>query len=365
MNFIVKKAEDLGPLFSKNDKRLAGCDGGYSIPLNNGKSLWFFGDTLIGKREPGKSLWYEFGLGEGEVNMSGCGNFDCMLDNTGILVPNGPEFSGGENFSPIVNDEGKIFQLIPAFDHEKGDTEYRVWCYDGCMVGDTLYLYYMFIKMKHGEPLLANFEMLGSGLAKADPNTLEFTRIKNGDDKNNLFWKDGTPYFGSAVYHDEKENWVYVFGFHTFESGKQASFLSRVKSEEIENIESYMYWDGEKQAWSSVLRHATPVFENMPNELSVSWNEYLGKYTVIHSLGMTGKVVMRTADNIYGPWSEPKTIWEIDPIFPATDKFFPLLYAGKEHPEMSPDGGKTIFFHFIEFEEYWPHLVKVELEKND
>ena len=54
---IVRKVRDLGPQFTDNDYRMVGQDGAYSIPLKN-DTLWFFGDTLIGERAPGDSLWY-------------------------------------------------------------------------------------------------------------------------------------------------------------------------------------------------------------------------------------------------------------------------------------------------------------------
>jgi hypothetical protein len=38
-----------------------------------------------------------------------------------------------------------------------------------------------------------------------------------------------------------------------------------------------------------------------------------------------------------------------------------LIYAGKEHPELSADGGRRIYLTYIEFEEYFPHLIEVTL----
>lgn len=358
MQFTVKSAEDRGALFTKNQHRMAGLDGGYSIPLNNGRTLWFFGDTLIGERKEGQSLWYEFGLGEGEVNMSGWGNFDLMLNNTGILVPAETGFSGREGFSFVSDDKGDIRQLIGNLPGEDPE-DYRIWCLDGCTIGETVYLYYLKILMIPDQPLLSNFKVVGGGLAKGDRNSLEFTRMGEGEFR--LFWPEGQPGFGSAVYHDPRDGWVYLYGSYKDEHGGQHCYLSRVKSEKIEDLGSYEYWSGE--GWSRRLSKAEPVFGGMPNEMSVSWNPYLARYLSVHSLGLTGEVVARTAPEPWGPWSDPLLLWKVNPLFPATDKFFPLIYAGKEHPEMSPDGGKTIFLTFIEFEEYFPHLVKLELEK--
>jgi len=360
MEFIVKSFEDKGPLFVKNSKRMAGLDGGYSIPLNNGHTLWFFGDTLIGERQKGQSLWYEFGLGDGEVNMSGWGSFDLMLNNTGVLVPQGAEFSGNESFSFVCSEKGEIRQLIANLPGEEPE-DYRIWCLDGCTIGETVYLYYVKILMIPDQPVLSNFKVVGAGLAKGDRNSLEFTRVGEGDFR--LFWPEGQPGFGSAVFNNQQDGWVYLYGSFKDDAGEQHCYLSRVRPEEIENPKAYMYWTGGDKEWSSDSCLAVPIFGGMPNEMSVSWNPYLERYISIHSLGLTGEVVARTSEHPWGSWSEPVLLWKVEPLFPATDKFFPLIYAGKEHPEMSPDGGKTIFLTFIEFEEYYPHLVKIELEK--
>ncbi len=360
MNLKVKSALDKGPLFNKNNMDMAGLDGAYSIPLNDGRTLWFFGDTLIGKRKDGQSLWYEFGLGEGEVNMSGWGSFRLMLNNTGILVPQNPGFSDMSNFEFVTDSKKNIRQLIGNLSGEAPD-DYRIWCLDGCTIGDTVYLYYVKILMLPDQPLLSNFRVVGAGLARGNRNTLEFTRIGKND--FSLFWKEGEPGFGSAVFHNSRDGWVYLYGSFKKNDGEQVCYLSRTEPGEIENIGAYRYWAGNSLAWSRQLSDAVPVFGGMPNEMSVSWNSYLGQYLSVHSMGLTGKIVARTSDNPWGPWSEPEVIWNVKPMFPATDKFSPLIYAGKEHPEMSPDGGKTIFVTYIEFEEYFPHLVEIELDK--
>jgi hypothetical protein len=97
----------------------------------------------------------------------------------------------------------------------------------------------------------------------------------------------------------------------------------------------------------------------MPSELSVSWNAHLGAYLAVHSLDLTGKVVGRTAPKPWGPWGEPVTLWKVEKPHPFP--YLQLIYAGKEHPELAGDGGRRIYLTYIEFEEYFPHLVEVTL----
>lgn len=358
MQWTVNTARDGGVLFSGNDHRMAGLDGAYSIPLDDKRTLWFFGDTLIGEREPGRSLWYEFGLGEGEVNMSGWGNFDLMLNNTGIVVPGGSGFSGTEPFTFVTDGEDRIRQLIHNFPDEPAD-DYRIWCLDGVTIGDTVYLYYLKILMIPGRPVPSNFAVVGGGLAKGDRDELQFMRVGSTGDR--LFWSDGQPGFGSAVLHRPEEQRVYLYGYQNKGERGEHCCLARVSEDEIEEQRAYEYWSG--NGWTRDLSFASPVFGGMPNEMSVSWNPYLESFLAVHSLGMSGEIVARTASTPWGPWSEPATLWSVTPAFPATDVFSPLIYAGKEHPEMSADGGRTIYVTYIEFEEYFPHLVEIQLER--
>src|SRR5438552_11054175 len=82
----VASARDLGPMFVNNPHRMIGQDGAFSIPLESGRTLWFFGDTLIGKRIPGQSLWYRDGKPVGHADMSGKGSIDRMINNTGLIL---------------------------------------------------------------------------------------------------------------------------------------------------------------------------------------------------------------------------------------------------------------------------------------
>ena len=100
----------------------------------------------------------------------------------------------------------------------------------------------------------------------------------------------------------------------------------------------------------------------MPSELSVSYNQHLGQYLAVHSLDLSGKIVARTAANPWGPWSEPSVLWEVK-VHHATPPPYPtLVYAGKEHPEMSAQSGRVIYLTYVEFEEYFPRLIEIVLQ---
>ena len=92
----------------------------------------------------------------------------------------------------------------------------------------------------------------------------------------------------------------------------------------------------------------------------MSFNQHLGSSLAVHSQDVSGVIVGRTAPNPWGPWSEPVTLHTVSP--PKKKIPYPVLvYAGKEHPELAQDRGRKIYVTYVEFEEYFPHLLEIEL----
>src|SRR5690348_15263821 len=120
----VRSSRDLGVLFADNSHRMVGQDGAFSIPLEPGRTLWFFGDTLIGRRPPaGQSLWYVDGQPVGPRDMSGRGTIERMINNTGLILHHD---AGGERlhaFQYICDDRGELRPLIPLEGDEHPDRD--------------------------------------------------------------------------------------------------------------------------------------------------------------------------------------------------------------------------------------------------
>ena len=111
------------------------------------------------------------------------------------------------------------------------------------------------------------------------------------------------------------------------------------------------------------IKNAVPVFDGMPNELSVSYNQYLQSYFAVHSVGLTGITVGRTAPSPWGPWSDPVDLWQVSTKHNKSRPYPKMIYAGKEHVELAEENGRIIYMTYIEFEEYFPHLIEITLDK--
>jgi hypothetical protein len=173
----------------------------------------------------------------------------------------------------------------------------------------------------------------------------------------------GSQNFQQAAYVLQPEHQVgedgvrYLYSFGTPSGRAGSAYLSRVAEGSVTDLSKYEYWDGKKwvknrpavaapiigdSTRSTGLFGFVVDWANDPNvlggylgglfgaktggnvsEMSVQYNEYLGKYVVLYGDG-NNDIRLRTADTPEGPWSAPVTI--------ATSKQYPGLYAPMIHP---------------------------------
>lgn len=353
----VKSVKDFGIQFKANRHKMIGQDGAFTIPLND-KLLWYFGDTLIGKRIADESLWYPGGKPVGPKDMSGMGGIEKMLNNTGLISVKKVDEAGVDVFNYILDAEGNIKQLIPLAENEYPDRD-RIWCLHGIELDSKIYLFFIKVETIDEGIFPVNFKIIGSGIAVGNSRDWNFKRVAfNGSD---ILWRADQPHFASALLNAEGE-FLYLYGVLQGEDKIQRCYLARVKKNEVTQLDKYEYLSGNNPNWSKRIEHAIPIFDGMPNEQSVSFNKYLGKFLAVHSYDLSGKIVARTSDNPWGPWSEPAELYHVKIKHPAELPYPQLIYAGKEHPALSKNNGQTIYITFVEFEEYYPHLIEVTFE---
>ncbi|NDZ94466.1 DUF4185 domain-containing protein [Streptomyces sp. SID6673] len=142
-------------------------------------------------------------------------------------------------------------------------------------------------------------------------------------------------------------NTVYTYG--TPDGRWGSVYLARVNEKDIEHLGKYEYF-----SWGHWVKNnpesATPVMAAPTGELSVAWNDYLGKYI---SLGTKDNgVVLRTADNPWGPWSSGEI------VVPANDPY--SGYAPFIHPWSK---GSSLYFTYSIYTGYQVYLMRLPLNK--
>ncbi len=338
----VKNARDLGILFKDNNVNMIGQDAAYSIPIHANEIFWGFGDTFVGSfDETGRRI------------------LKAMPSNTGLICSSKNPAEGLGDFKYFTDNKNQLRQLIP-FEADEGADDYRVWGMHGCYIEEKFYWFYIRVRILEQGCWPFKFKVTGSGLATANYPEFCFSRIRQNDDT--MIWGKHEPCFGVAVLPIKADNFVYIYGTYLKE-GRHFCKLARVPFDSVGIPSYYEYLTSPKPAWSHDLGKATSIMADMPTEMSVSYNNYLGCYLAVHSLEVTGKIVGRTADKPWGRWSEPVVLWTSkiglrNPLVYGG----PVVYAGKEHAEYSQGKGKIIYLTCVEFEEYYPRLIEVELK---
>jgi len=139
-------------------------------------------------------------------------------------------------------------------------------------------------------------------------------------------------------------------------------YLARVRPERIEDLAAYEYLvqaptpsaPDVVPEWSDTFAPTACLFSDVPNEMSSSWNEHLGAFISLTTYQRDNILVIRTAPEITGPWSEPEVVFRPERTSPDA-----LFNAGKEHPEFARENGKVTYMTFIDSTVYAPHLIEI------
>jgi hypothetical protein len=208
----------------------------------------------------------------------------------------------------------------------------------GIAIGDRLYLHYMAVK-EWGPP--GEWTLNRSGWGYSDDGGQTWTQ------PDDAIW-DGDTNFGQAALV-EHEGYVYVFGIHGGRFGGVK--LARVPSEQVLDMTAYSYWTGNE--WASDLEQAAEIASAPVGELSVAWNDYLGRWIMTYLDEVRRAIVLREAPELTGPWSVPIEVVSADD--------YPSLYGAYLHPWGSD--GEIIYFNMSQWGPYNVMLMRVRLVK--
>ena len=337
---LVASVRNLGSQFLENKVGITGADGATSTVLPSGESLWMFGDTVEG---PFKSIR---GL-----------DLTSLRSNTGAIVPRQDASRGITNFRFLSDESGKRPRQIIPFAADEDPAKHRLWAIHGAAVGQHVFLFYHRITLLDGVDVFINFQLDGMGIARADVGDLRFKRL-TAPDGTHLFWKGEAPTFG--VFVTRADDYVYLWG-----SLATGMHLARTREKSIADLASYEYLvesptidnPSKSPRWSKQFQPTAMLFDSVPNEMSAAYNPHLQKFVAFHSLHRENKIVLRTAEQLTGPWSAPVLVFRPEKIGDAD-----LIYAAKEHPELARENGRVLYITFVNSATYVPQLIEVTLK---
>jgi hypothetical protein len=112
--------------------------------------------------------------------------------------------------------------------------------------------------------------------------------------------------------------------------------VGRVDPAQAQNLSAWTFYTA-NGTWSSQVSDAVSVFGGS-SILSVSYNSYLQLYVAVYSAQLSQRVIMRTAPNPQGPWSD-----EILAFFAMQPAGGGDVYDAQAHAEYDANGGQIIY----------------------
>lgn len=180
------------------------------------------------------------------------------------------------------------------------------------------------------------------GLGRFDTATLSGTRLGPDPQHGSSFWDPsaGVTTARPILVGDT----VYVF-LGVIDAGLWQVKLARVPAADIEDVTAYTYWDAGAQSFTPSLANADAVvyepWAQLPSQ--VSWNPFLHKWTMVYVSYAAASARIRVADDITGPWSEPRTLFDCKAYYPGPGSLGTYCYTGQQHDEYQADDGATIY----------------------
>jgi len=326
----------------KNIHMLAIETGEYSI--NHTKTNYGVGGTDLG---------ISFNLGDktyiayGDTFMNE-GMVDGWRSNV-LAVTSDIDYTDGILFDTMVSKPGikNAKELIPS--RKVDNVEMTTIPTGGIAIGETLYM--SFMSVRHwGTP--GGWDCNYGSIAKS----VDYG--ENWEVLTKLQWPGDSNFCQMAPVIIE--DYVYILGITGGRSG--AAKLMRVPVKEYENFEAYEYLMGYDEKGNPIYEKGQEAIYKAYNllpksvgEMSVLYNKYLEEWLVTYIDG-AANLVIRSAKNIYGPYSKPVII--------AAQKDFPGLYGAFMNPKWVSEDGKKLGFMMSIFDPvYNTVLIELELER--
>ena len=146
------------------------------------------------------------------------------------------------------------------------------------------------------------------------------------------------------------EGYVYIIGTVTGRSSYPR--LARVKEDRMDFQDEYEFWNG--TGWIVDNEGAAaPIFDDYSGELSFAWFPQWRKWIILYlNEQRNDQIIMRYADNIIGPWSDPLVLTD------GTSFWRP--YGSFIHP-LSLQGGDRLYFIMSAWNAYNTYLISCRL----
>lgn len=321
----VRPDADFNRLFTRHGGGWTGGDGTRSIPLPDGRSLWLFGDTFLGRVRPDGSRPEESPLIR-----------NCLVVQDGRMLTTR---YGGTTGSP------EAF-LVP----EEPDTWY--WPGDGTVHQGRLQVF--FRRFRQVAPGMWGWAWDGTVIATLRLPHLTVARVTRRDDAN------GVAYGASLL---ETGPWIYIFGTEQLGAIKHLH-LARSAGGGLEG--QWDYWDG--HSWSPQATASRAILSGVSSQFGVvALKKGVALVTVDGRQPFTGRIVAYWAEDPSGPWQGPVAIYQAPEANDQVAAYNPFV-----HPQFRSRDDHLISYNINHLHDpdrlyqdaalYRPRFIRADLE---
>jgi len=334
-------ARDLDALFQSTDGWI-GADGAYSVAVSPKRTLWLFSDTWVGKIRDGRRT-------------------DATMVNNSVGVQDGPSARLAYTIRRSA-DRKPVALFVPA------DGRGWFWPQAGTADGHRLSVFFRQVEKTQGTGAFA-FRSIGLWLgtvpdAERPPESWGLEQVKS---PNAIFSAERTLFWGTAVLRVGND--LYVYGADERPAKPfpdRHMVVARLPAASVADFAAWRYF--REGRWDKDFRSAGHLADGMAAEYSVT--PFRGGYLAVYTeLGLSPRIMGRTADHPWGPWSAPALLYECPEM--GRDKNL-FCYAAKAHPGLSSNREIVISYVVNAFdfwqvarpaELYWPRFVRVTLDR--
>jgi hypothetical protein len=249
------------------------------------------------------------------------------------------DLSDGLRIDSMVTDRpGHAAQILPA---DPSVREVTVIPTAGVSVGARDYLHYMSVReWGPAGTWTTNY----AGLAYSDDGGRTWVKppeLRWANDRGGSAFQLGA--------FARRDGWVHLFGTPDGRLGEAS--VARVPESSAADLSAYQYWTG--RAWETgAADRAVPVMSGQVGELSVQYNQAVGRWVALHLDESRRAIVLRTAPNATGPWSGGTVV--------VDGAKHPGLYGAFLHPDSATS--RVLHFAMSRWDPYHVELVRLPLD---
>ncbi|WP_411708458.1 DUF4185 domain-containing protein [Corynebacterium sp. LaCa116] len=148
----------------------------------------------------------------------------------------------------------------------------------------------------------------------------------------------------------------YIYRFTTGNGRRGPAYLSRAAKADFPNEDAFEYYSN--GSWVKDPSRASEVLDGKVSELSVAYNDYLGKFVTMYGVEGQG-IVMRTADSPEGPWSPRRLLVSADTTKvisgePLNDTYAPFVLPNQDD--------QHLYYTLTSWKDYNTMLMRTDLD---